>query len=109
MSERKAFKEYFDRGAAEALAAQCAPHIPGFDINRFLSRAIVNLDDFVFALTSIAQHAGRPALEPERAKRLFAAADLDGNGAIDFNEFLELQRRKRAIQTWTGGIAAEGG
>ena len=45
----------------------------------------------------------------KRAKRLFAAADLDGNGAIDFNEFLELQRRKRAIQTWTGGIAAEGG
>ena len=35
--------------------------------------------------------------------------DKDGDGTIDFNEFLELQRRKRAIQTWTGGIAAEGG
>ena len=90
--------------SAEVQAASAAFAMYDFD-----GDGVVNLDDFVFALTSIAQHAGRPALEPERAKRLFAAADLDGNGAIDFNEFLELQRRKRAIQTWTGGIAAEGG
>ena len=55
---------------------------------------------------ALGQARGLPA---ERVQRIFAKADLDGNGAIDFNEFLELQRRKRAIQTWTGGIAAEGG
>lgn len=74
MSERKAFKEYFDRGAAEALAAQCAPHIPGFDSNRFLSRAIVNLDDFEMK-ARVAQFCDAlrrelPAGEAHRARRL---------------------------------------
>ena len=101
---KTARKGLVEEDAAEVQAASAAFAMYDFD-----GDGVVNLDDFVFALTSIAQHAGRPALEPERAKRLFAAADLDGNGAIDFNEFLELQRRKRAIQTWTGGIAAEGG
>ena len=55
--------------------------------------------------------SGSAGLTFSAAGKLTAAklGAFTAEGAIDFNEFLELQRRKRAIQTWTGGIAVEGG
>ncbi len=39
MSERKAFKDYFDRAAVRSLADQFEPHVTAFDRKRFVQRA----------------------------------------------------------------------
>lgn len=45
MSERKAFKDYFDRAAVRALADQFVPHVAGFDRKRFVRRACRGIDE----------------------------------------------------------------
>ena len=47
--KRRAFKEYFDRAAAHALAAQVYAVKPGFDRAGFVRRAARNLDALEFA------------------------------------------------------------
>ena len=46
-------------------------------------------------MSSLAQRTGR-VLSTEHVQRLFAVADLDGNGVVDFGEFLLLEQKKGA-------------
>ena len=49
MSERKAFKDYFDASAARAMATQLTAAMPTFDWRKFVRLASCNLDGLEFA------------------------------------------------------------
>jgi len=44
-------------------------------------------------VSSLAQRSGR-ALSTERVQKLFGVADRDGNGVVDFGEFLLLEQKR---------------
>mgnify|MGYP003315523323 CR=1 FL=1 len=87
-------------GIAGALFGHLAAKLPVSRWQRDLTDSTVlrNLG-VAFAHSTIAYQALLKGLGKVELNEAALAADLDGNGAIDFNEFLELQRRKRAIQT----------
>ena len=47
-TERKSFKDWFDKMAAKALAAQVSDVYPSFDETKFVRLAIRNLDELEF-------------------------------------------------------------
>ena len=57
---------------------------------------VIGFQEFLLALSSLAQRAGR-ALSTERVQKMFSLADRDGNGVLDFGEFLILEQKKRAV------------
>ncbi len=68
-AKKKAFKDWFDRAAAEALAGQVAGAMPGFDRRGFVRRAVHGLEDLEFSQRvrqfSGALSATLPAALPE--------------------------------------------
>ena len=56
---------------------------------------VIGFQEFLLAMSSLAQRAGR-ALSTERVQKLFGVADFDGNGVIDFGEFLLLEQKRGA-------------
>mmetsp|Transcript_60409 Transcript_60409/g.145239 ORF Transcript_60409/g.145239 Transcript_60409/m.145239 type:complete len:101 (+) Transcript_60409:275-577(+) len=49
---------------------------------------VIGFQEFLLAMSSLAQRAGR-SLSTERVQKLFSVADLDSNGAVDFGDFLQ--------------------
>jgi len=56
---------------------------------------VLGAEEFALVVNSLAQHAGR-SVDAETVQRLMALVDSDGNGKVDFNEFLAVSRTRIA-------------
>mmetsp|Transcript_1283 Transcript_1283/g.3615 ORF Transcript_1283/g.3615 Transcript_1283/m.3615 type:complete len:206 (-) Transcript_1283:223-840(-) len=53
---------------------------------------VLGAEEFALVINSLAQHAGR-SVDADTVQRLLALVDRDGNGKVDFNEFLAIAAR----------------
>tara|TARA_B110001452_G_scaffold245370_1_gene230014 strand:+ start:342 stop:1466 length:1125 start_codon:yes stop_codon:yes gene_type:complete len=87
----------FDHEPKEEVQAAAAMFVQ-YDMDR---DGVVGLEEFLLVMSSLAQRSGR-VLSNERIQKLFAVADRDGNGVVDFGEFLILEQKKKAMRG--GGV-----
>lgn len=87
----------FDNEPKDEVQAAAAMFVQ-YDMDR---DGVVGLEEFLLVMSSLAQRSGR-VLSNERIQKLFAVADRDGNGVIDFGEFLILEQKKKAMRA--GGV-----
>ena len=59
---------------------------------------VLGPEEFALVVNSLAQHAGRN-VDADTVQRLLMVADRDGNGKVDFNEFLALHKQLGASKS----------
>jgi len=77
-------------GATAAEVHATATTFSHWDLDR---DGVLGAEEFALVINSLAQHAGR-SVDAETVQRLMALVDSDGNGKVDFNEFLAISRSK---------------